>query len=106
MSDGFNCARSIAARAATAPSSAGWMSLNAPPYLPIGVRTALRMTMSRGSTTNHCSPLEGGHYVRGDLCGRQLCGAGEACAGERQSEARARVGRHELERAAVRAGDA
>ena len=37
-------ARSIAARAATAPSSAGWTFRSEPPYRPIGVRAAPTMT--------------------------------------------------------------
>ena len=51
MVSGRMPARAIAAIAAAAPRSAGWMFLRDPPYRPIGVRAAPTMTTSaRGIT--------------------------------------------------------
>src|SRR5919197_2774377 len=76
------------------------MSRSDPPYLPIGVRAALRMTTSRVDTNTHCmsTPLE-------DVPLR-LHRTGEAGAWQQQSETGAGVARHELELAAMRRRDA
>src|SRR5262249_3209908 len=52
ISSGATPARSSAARAATAPSSAGWTFRSAPPYLPIGVRAAPTMKTSVEAITS------------------------------------------------------
>src|SRR5579871_6553629 len=50
MSDGGTRARSSAAWAASVPRATAGVARSAPPYLPIGVRTALRIATRRGGT--------------------------------------------------------
>src|SRR5216684_4884487 len=77
ISAGATAARAMAPRTATAPRSAADTSLNDPPNAPIGVRHALRMTVS-------ASLAKRTHLVRDD----------QICAGRRFDLVERRAGCH------------